>query len=158
MCRGISMTVGSARARGSSFQLQSSEILGQHFGVNFRLEHPIPIGTPPKVHRFDLVSADLQYVGECKSYTWTSGDNSPSAKLGHVNEAVFYLSFLPAEYSRFVVMQRDVHPKRLESLADDYYRKHQHLLNGVFLIEIDLASKHVREIGRKAPKLLKYKP
>ncbi len=71
------------------------------------MDAPIPIGRPAKGHRFDLVSEDGRYVGECKNYSWTEGGNVPSAKMGFINEAVFYLSWLPKSASRFVVMRRD---------------------------------------------------
>ena len=133
--------------KGRFFQERSVEILAEYWGVGFQRDHAIPIGKPAKDHRFDLVSSDLNFVGECKNYSWTEGANVPSAKMGFINEAVFYLSFLASSKQRFVVMRRDVHPKRLESLADYYFRTYRHLLNGVFLIEIDLETGTVREIG-----------
>lgn len=134
--------------KGRSFQKQVAEILSSYFDIEFRLECPIPIGNPPKEHCFDLVSADLRYVGECKNYSWTESGNVPSAKMGFVNEAVFYLSFLSPETVRFVIMRKDTHPRRRESLADYYYRTYRHLLNGVFIIEVDVGNGTLREIGR----------
>jgi len=87
-------------------------------------------------------------MGECKNYSWTETGNIPSAKMGFVNEAVFYLSFLPPEIVRFVVMWKDTHPRRRESLADYYYRTYHHLLNGVLILEVDMGSGKLREIGR----------
>ena len=134
--------------KGRAFQKLAAEILSRHFGVEFRLDYPIPIGNPPKEHRFDLVSIDSRYVGECKSYSWTEGGNVPSAKMGFVNEAVFYLLFLSPEIVRFVVMRKDIHPRRGESLADYYYRTYHHLLNGVLILEVDTESGKLREIER----------
>ncbi len=134
--------------KGRSFHEQAAKILSHHFGVEFRLDFPIPIGNLPKEHRFDLVSTDAQYVGECKNYSWTESGNVPSAKMGFINEAIFYLSFLSSDIMRFVVVRKDTHSKRRESLADYYYRTYRHLLNGVFIIEIDLDSSTIREIGR----------
>ena len=45
-------------------------------------------------------------------------------------------------------MRKDVHPRRHERLADYYYRTYRHLLGGVFIIEVDLDSRALREIGR----------
>ena len=134
--------------KGHAFQKLAAEMLSQHFGVEFRLDHPIRIGNPPKEHRFDLVSVDSLYVGECKNYAWTETGNVPSAKMGFVNEAVFYLSFLSPEIVRFVVMRKDTHPRQRESLADYYYRTYHHLLNGIFVVEVDTESRKLREIGR----------
>jgi hypothetical protein len=44
-------------------------------------------------------------------------------------------------------MRRDVDAKHTESLAEYYYRTNRHLLNGVFLIEIDLENGKVQELG-----------
>ena len=71
----------------------------------------------------------------------------PSAKITTVNEAVFYLSFVPAEAYRFVVMRRDVRPGGGESLAAYYWRTNRHLLGGVDVIEIDAESAEVEVIG-----------
>ena len=133
--------------KGRSFQVKAADILSQQFGVNFLLDFAIPIGTPAKPHHFDLVSEDLQFIGECKNYSWTEGGNVPSAKMGFVNEAVFYLSFLSPEKQRFVVMRRDVHPQKHESVADYYHRTYRHLLGEVFIIEIDLERETARKIS-----------
>ena len=136
--------------KGRDFQILAVEVLSQYFNVGFRIEHPIPIGNPPKDHKFDLVSDDLQYIGESKNYSWTEGGNIPSAKMGFINEAVFYLQHLPSDKKRFVVMRRDVNEKHKETLADYYYRTNRHLLNGVFIIEIDTTTNAVRTIGLKS--------
>jgi hypothetical protein len=134
--------------KGRAFQQKAAEVLSQHFGVEFQKEYSFPIGHPPKEHKFDLVSLDRKYVGESKNYSWTETGNVPSAKMGFVNEAVFYLQHVPPTVHRFVVMRRDTHPKRGESLAEYYYRANRHLLNGVFVVEIDLKTEAVREFGR----------
>ena len=133
--------------KGKSFQTIAAEVLGQHFRVGFQTEHPIPVGNPPKNHKFDLVSDDSNYIGECKNYSWTEGGNVPSAKMGFINEAVFYLQHILSDKFRFVVLRRDVGNNRIESLADYYYRTNNHLLNGVFVIEIDVLTKSVRILG-----------
>jgi hypothetical protein len=134
--------------KGRQFQERARELLSERFQVDFRLDYPIAIGYPPKEHRFDLVSSDLRHVGECKNYSWTKSGNVPSAKLGFVNEAVFYLSFLPEHIVRFVVMRKDTHPIKSETLAEYYFRTYRHLLKGVFVLEIELENDAVREIGR----------
>jgi hypothetical protein len=48
--------------KGKSFQTIAAEVLGQHFRVCFQTEHSIPIGNPPKNHKFDLVSDDGNYI------------------------------------------------------------------------------------------------
>lgn len=132
--------------KGRSFQKQAAELLSIHFGVLFKLDYPIKIGNPPKEHCFDLVSVNLQYVGECKNYSWTEAGNVPSAKMAFINEAVLYLSFLPADKIRFIAMRKDVHPTRGETLAEYYHRTYHHLLGDIFIIEIDFESDSLREI------------
>ncbi len=134
-------------SKGRAFQNLAAEILTNHFKVDFQLDYPIPIGDPPKDHRFDLVSKDTRYVGECKNYSWTESGNIPSAKMGFVNEAVFYLTYIPPKIERFIVMRRDTHPKRNESLVDYYYRTYRHLLNDIFIIEIDVETGNLRRLG-----------
>lgn len=86
--------------KGRMFQEKSSEVLSKHFGVEFLLDFPIPIGSPPKDHKFDLVSEDMKIIGECKNYSWTETGNIPSAKMGFTNEAAFYLTLLPKEHKK----------------------------------------------------------
>ena len=66
---------------------KAAEVLTKHYGVNFRLDFQIPIGKPPKDHKFDLVSEDEEIIGECKNYSWTETGNIPSAKMEFTNEA-----------------------------------------------------------------------
>jgi len=80
--------------KGKSFQTIAAEVLRHYFLVGFQTEHPILIGNPPKSHKFDLVSDDGNFIGECKNYSWTEGGFVPSAKMGFINEAVFYLQHI----------------------------------------------------------------
>ena len=136
--------------RGREFQKLVAKVLGRHWNVVFDLEVPFPIGNPPKEHKFDLASTDRKFVGESKNYTWTETGNMPSAKMAFVNEAVFYLSHLPPDIVRFVVMPRDIRPRTKEALADYYYRTYRHLLNGVLVIEVDTSNQNVRILGQRA--------
>jgi hypothetical protein len=134
--------------KGRDFQKIAAEVLGTYFNTKFRIEFPIAIGYPPKEHKFDLVSEEMRYVGESKNYSWTEGGNVPSAKMGFINEAVFYLQHVSSDKKRFVVMRREVDDKHKESLADYYYRANKHLLNGVIIVEIEsVITKAVRILG-----------
>ena len=104
-------------AKGKEFQELACAAVSEFFGSQFHLNVPMPIGDPPKNHKFDLVSAGCRHAGKCKCYTWTESQNTPSAKMGHVNEAVFYLSFLPSDITRFVIMKRESYPKTHEYQA-----------------------------------------
>jgi hypothetical protein len=138
-------------AKGRNFQQQAARILGQHFGVRFCLEYPITIGDPPKKHKFDLASDNLMYVGECKNIDWTESGNVPSARLAHLNEAVFYLQHITSATCRFIAIPRRSSSKRGETLAEYYHRTNKHLLNGVVILEIDTSKETARELTSVEP-------
>ena len=131
---------------GAKFQKQVFEWFRGHYNVSFSLEKKIPIGNPPKDHKFDIVADNDLIAIECKRYTWTETGNVPSAKMGFTNEAAFYLSFLPDAYRKIIVMLRSCHPKRKESLAEYYYRAYRHLLGNIVVAEFDPDSKSMRFI------------
>lgn len=133
-------------ARGRLFRDQARKALTKHYGIEFLIEHPVAIGNPPKEHRFDLASVDSRYVAECKNYSWTETGNIPSAKMAFCNEAVFYLSHVPRDVRKLLIMRKDTHPKRRETLAQYYKRINQHLLNEVAVIEFDPNSGKLTEI------------
>ena len=89
---------------GAIFQKQVLEWFRGHYKTSFSLEKKIPIGSPPKDHKFDIVADNDLVAIECKRYTWTETGNVPSAKMGFTNEAAFYLSFLPDTYKKIIVM------------------------------------------------------
>jgi hypothetical protein len=129
------------------FHELAGELFSRHFQVEFQLEYPIGIGAPPKVHRFDLVSVDERYVGECKRYTWTKSGNVPSAKIAHLNEAAAILSRLPAGTIRFLAILRSLRPCRDESLAEYYRRRFLGDLSGIQVYEIDETKQELRLIS-----------
>jgi hypothetical protein len=141
----MSLSNSQNSAKGKNFQKLAANVLTQHFGVEFLTEKKFLIGHPPKLHKFDLASSDLNFIGESKKYSWTETGNVPSAKMGFINEAIFYLHHLPRDKQRFIVMCKAVHPRRQESLAEYYFRTYTHLLNGVFIIEVDEQTQCVRE-------------
>lgn len=124
--------------KGAWFEQQVLEILGDQWGVTLNSNVPIPIGDPPKAHRFDLVSDDGDLVIECKSIGWTETGNVPSAKMGHSNEAVFYLTLIPNPGDRYLALPNATHPDRKETIAQYYWRTYRHLLGKIQVLEIDL--------------------
>jgi hypothetical protein len=51
-------------------------------GLALQSGFSVPIGGRiKKGHKFDLGSEEPPILVECKSYTWTAGGNSPSAKI-----------------------------------------------------------------------------
>ena len=122
---------------GKEFQQHVHRLLSSYFGNTFTLEYPIAIGNSPKAHRFDIVSEDCKTVVECKCYTWTSTGNIPSAKMMGLNEAVFYMSYLPSETLKIIAIRKSIHPTKTETLAEYYNRINGHLLSGIRILEID---------------------
>ena len=134
---------------GADFQRKVQQHFVEKYGLGFELEKKIPIGEPPKDHKFDIVNYDLDMVIECKRYTWTKAGNVPSAKMGFTNEAAFYLRLLPDKYKKIIVMFKAHHPKKQESLAEYYYRINKHLLGTIIVAEYDPEKDEFRIINNK---------
>ena len=128
---------------GSEFQRQVLNWFTNEYNSAFNMEVEIPIGSrlidisEYKSHRFDIASDDLSTVIECKRYTWTESGNVPSAKMGFVNEAAFYLSLLKSTRYKYIAMLKSYNPKRNETLAEYYYRTNKHLLGDIIIAEYD---------------------
>lgn len=122
---------------GRKFQERVLNIAKAQFGIDFVEENPVPVGKPAKDHRFDIVSTDKRIVIECKCYTWTNGNNVPSAKMSTLNEAVLYMRSLPENTKKIIAMKKDVRHRTAESLAFFYSRTYGHLLGDIEIWEID---------------------
>ena len=137
---------------GKAFQLDVKRWFEDHYHFDFEIEKKIAIGSPPKLHCFDISDRDAQIVIECKCYTWTKTGNVPSAKMGFVNEAAFYLSFLDPEVEKFIVMLKDERKekngRKQETLAEYYFRTNRHLLGKIKIYEYDSAKNDMRLIGQ----------
>jgi len=133
---------------GKAFQIAVKEWLEEAYTIPFEIECKIAIGRPEKLHSFDIASLDGSIVVECKCYTWTETGNVPSAKMGFTNEAAFYLSFLPDDTERMIVMLHAEHSKRNETLAEYYFRTNRHLLGQIKILEFDIKTKEMRFIGQ----------
>lgn len=131
---------------GREFQELSKVLLSEYFNKTFDVDIAIPIGEPAKAHKFDCVSDNKQYVAECKCVTWTETGNIPSAKIGHINEAILYMHYLPAETVKIIVLKKALHDKRNETLAAYYLRTYRHLLKGIKVLEIDTDNRTIRAI------------
>ncbi|MCK5598693.1 hypothetical protein KAI78_03630 [bacterium] len=124
-------------SKGKTFQLIAKEVLEREFGIEFESEVKMDIGNPSKGHKYDLATSDRKVVVECKCYSWTKSGNVPSAKLGFLNEAAFYLSFLPANVTKIIVIKKDYHEKKKLTLAQYYFSRYKHLLQNIQILEID---------------------
>ena len=133
---------------GKEFQLAVKEWFEEAYTTSFDVERKIAIGRPAKLHSFDISSLDESIVVECKCYTWTETGNVPSAKMGFTNEAAFYLSFLPDDTERMIVMLHAEHAKRNETLAKYYFRTNRHLLGKIKIYEFNLQTKEMQFVGQ----------
>jgi hypothetical protein len=111
-------------------------------GISLRAEFTAPVGVRvKKPHKFDLGSDDPPILVECKSYTWTSGGNSPSAKIRGLNEVMLLFSVAPSQYRKILFVLR--HLRKDVSLAAHYIKNQGHLIGyGVEIWEFDLDKKH----------------
>ena len=132
---------------GKDFQRKVLSIAQKTFNMPFDEEKVVPVGNPPKEHRFDVVSADGDIIIECKCYTWTNGGNVPSAKMSTLNEAVLYLRSVNYNARKILAMKKDVRLRTGESLAEYYCRIYGHLLEDIEVWEV--AEEGIVNIVRK---------
>lgn len=121
---------------GKMFQEKVLDIAKELFDTEFDKEVPVLVGRPGKGHKFDVVSKDKSIVIECKCYTWTNGNNVPSAKMSTLNEAALYMRSLPEATRKIIAMKKDIRKNTSESLAVYYCRIYGHLLEDIEVWEI----------------------
>ena len=93
-------------------------------------DHKVPcgLGKVRKDHSFDLGSEDPRIIVECKSHTWTSGGNVPSAKMKNWAEAMFYFHMAPRDYRKIFFVERSIRRGRGESLLSYFLRTQAHMI------------------------------
>ena len=130
---------------GRDFQQSAMGFLTKQ-GVHLRPEFGLPIGCKvKKQHKFDLGSEDPPTIVECKSYTWTSGGNSPSAKIRGLNEAMLHFSVAPPGYRKILFLLK--HLRGNQSLGEHYVRSQGHLIgDDVEVWELDLEADNAKRL------------
>lgn len=115
-------------------------------GITLKPEFVAPVGHKiKKPHKFDLGSEDPPILVECKSYTWTSGGNSPSAKIRGLNEVMLLFSLAPRRYRKILFVLK--HLRKDVSLAAHYIKTQGHLIGPkVEIWEFDLDKKHGEQV------------
>jgi len=110
-------------------------------GVSLEDGFSAPVGFRVKrLHKFDLGREHPPLLVECKSYTWTNGGNSPSAKIRGLNEVMLLFSLAPARYRKILFMLK--HLRKGLSLAGHYVRTQGHLIGpNVEIWEFDVEEK-----------------
>ena len=114
---------------GRDFEDRARKALAKR-GLPLTPDHKVPCGLGPvlKNHSFDLGSEDPKVIVECKSHTWTSGGNVPSAKMKNWAEAMFYFHMAPSDYRKIFFVERSVRRGRGESLLSYFLRTQAHMI------------------------------
>jgi hypothetical protein len=73
--------------KGRLFRDVARSILERNRGVRFSAEVVLPVGRPPKDHKFNLVSEDGTWIIECKNLAWRENGGVPHAKITSITEA-----------------------------------------------------------------------
>jgi hypothetical protein len=114
---------------GRDFEIVAQRVFAER-GIHLQLGHSVEVGVGSikKSHAFDLGCSTQNWLVECKSHTWTSGNNVPSAKLTTWNEAMYYFQSAPPQYKKAMFVLRDLRRGGGESLASYYLRTYEHLV------------------------------
>ena len=113
---------------GRDFEIAAQDYFRKK-GISFQRGHSVRIGVSRKKNRkFDLGSDDPPVLVECKSHTWTSSGNVPSAKITVWNEAMYLFLLAPMRFQKVLFVLRDFNEGRSESLAEYYVRNYSHLI------------------------------
>jgi hypothetical protein len=137
---------------GREFELFARDFL-LSVGLELKFNFPALIGHErKKMHKFDLGSAKPPVLVECKSYAWTSGGNTPSAKLRSLNEAMLHFIVAPQGYRKILIVQESLRKGRSETLAEYYLRTQGHLVpEDVELWELNPQSMSGRRLEQPVP-------
>lgn len=137
---------------GRDFEQLVQGLLKQQ-GLHLTPDHRVPcgLGNVRKDHAFDLGSDDPPVIVECKSHTWTSGGNIPSAKMKNWAEAMFYFHMAPPEYRKLFVATRSLRPGYGETLLEYFARTQAHMIpDDVEFWEVDEDTGTIRRVETEA--------
>jgi hypothetical protein len=120
---------------------EAARLFFTEIGISLERRFVAPVGYKvKKSHRFDLGSENPPILVEYKSYTWTSGGNSPSAKIRGLNEVMLLFSVAPDRYRKILFLLK--HLRKNVSLAAHYIKTQGHLIGpSVEIWEFDLDAK-----------------
>src|SRR5260370_5649784 len=94
-------------------------------------------GREKKSHKLDLGSETTPILVECKSYTWTSVGNSPSAKIRALNEVMLFFTAAPAHYRKILFVLK--HLRGNVSLAAHDIQTQGHFIGA----DVDVCGYHM---------------
>lgn len=114
---------------GRDFELRVQTALARE-GMHLESNHRVGCGLygKPKLHAFDLGSDVPPVIVECKSHTWTTTGNIPSAKMKNWAEAMFYFHMAPPEYRKLFVVEKSLREGYTESLLAYFARTQAHMI------------------------------
>ena len=118
-------------AVGKDFELKAQKYFKDKRNIELERSYRLDIGlagNKPKKRRFDLGSKDAKRIVECKSHTWTAGNNVPSAKMTTWNLEMYYFHLAPHDYKCIFFCKKDFNTKRQETLANYYIKTYSHLI------------------------------
>jgi hypothetical protein len=117
---------------------EAAQLFFAETGIELQPGFIAPVGYKiKKSHKFDLGSEKPPILVECKSYTWTSGGNSPSAKIRALNEVMLLFSLAPRRYRKILFLLK--HLRKDVSLATHYIKTQGHLIGpNIEIWEFDL--------------------
>lgn len=135
--------------KGDAFEKKAKIALEKELSIELTSKVSYVIGFDRKLkkeHVFDLGHLSKKILIECKSHTWTAGNNTPSAKLTVWNEAMLYFSLLPKNFKKIFIVKRSYNKIKKISLVDHYIKNYSHLIpRGVIIYELsgsNLIKKH----------------
>ena len=100
-----------------------------------------------KAHKFDWGNNAL--LVECKAYTWTRGNNNPSAKISTLKEAMLYFMAAPQSRRKMLFIRKTEGRTMTsdETLGEYFVRLYGHLIpEDVEVHELDDNDLSVRQI------------
>lgn len=104
---------------GANFEQIAFEYFKKKEKIILQKNYELKIGVEmKKIHKFDFGNENI--LVECKSHTWTNGNNVPSAKMSVWNEAMFYFNLVPKKYKKILFVLMDLSEKRLKTLVQYY--------------------------------------
>ncbi len=136
------------------FEQLSKRVLEKELGEEFDEQPMLSIGSPSKIHYFDLANRDLSVIVECKSYGWCRGkrDGSvPSAKIDGLYAELLRLNALPWGIRRIITLRKDtriINDPQSETFAHYFFRLHKSFLYGVEIWEIDIDTGQVEKYNQ----------
>ena len=104
---------------GANFEQIAFEYFKKKENIILQKNYELNIGVEiKKIHKFDFGNENI--LVECKSHTWTNGNNVPSAKMSVWNEAMFYFNLVPKRYKKILFVLMDFSQKRCKTLVQYY--------------------------------------